>query len=109
MRCCNLVDFFFANGAFVSGTGMRRFNRIRKECVSSLREMDQKLSTGFNCISGWVTELDAHSTFPAFDIKGLQRLSRVWLKNRDAIEHILASPSFVDGPSGQIPTVEAGL
>jgi hypothetical protein len=88
---------------------MRRFNRIRKECVSSLREMDQKLSTGFNCISGWVTELDAHSTFPAFDIKRLQRLSRVWLKKRDAIEHILAFPSFVDEPSGQLPPLEIGM
>jgi len=71
--------------------------------------MDQKLNTAFNWISACVTELDAHSTFPTFDIKRLQRLSRVWLKNRDAVEHILASPSFADERSGQLPPLETGL
>ena len=88
---------------------MRKFNTIHKECVSSLRKMDQKLNVAFKCISGWVTELDAHSTFPTSDIKRLQRLSRVWLKNRDVIEQILASLSFVDEPSSQLSPLETGL
>jgi hypothetical protein len=71
--------------------------------------MDQRLYTAFNWISAFVTELDAHSTFPAFDIKRLQRLSRVWLKNRDAVEHILASPSFADERRGQLLPPETGL
>jgi hypothetical protein len=88
---------------------MRKFKSIHKKCVSSLRKMDNKLNAAFNCISGWVTELEAHSTFPAFDIKRLQRLSRVWLENREAIEHVLASLPSSDQPSSHIPPLENRL
>jgi hypothetical protein len=58
--------------------------------------MDDELNTLFSCISAWVTELDAYSTFPAFNIKRLRGLSRVWVKNRDGIEHILAALPLLD-------------
>jgi hypothetical protein len=53
--------------------------------------MDHELDTSFSCISAWVTKLDAYSTFPAFDVKHLRRLSRIWVKNRDAIADTLAA------------------
>jgi len=61
--------------------------------------MDTELGTLFGCISGWVTKLDAYSTFPGLKIKDLQRLSCIWTKNQDAIEHILAVLSPPDEPN----------
>jgi hypothetical protein len=73
--------------------------------------MDNKLNTLFNCIPAWVTELDGYSTFPAFDIKRLQCLSRIWLKNKGAIEHILSALPLLDEPNSDLPPlpVETGL
>jgi len=78
--------------------GMRTFNSIHKKSVSLLQRVDAELGTLFSCISAWVTELDAYSTFPALKIKDLQRLSCIWMKNQDTIEHILAVLSSPDGP-----------
>jgi hypothetical protein len=58
--------------------------------------MDDELNMLFSCISAWVTELDAYSTFPASNIKHLRGLSRIWVKNRDAIEYISAALPLLD-------------
>jgi hypothetical protein len=63
--------------------------------------MDHELNTLFGCISAWVTKLDTHSTFPAFNIKRLQTFSRAWLKNRNAID-ILAALPLLDEPNSEI-------
>jgi len=73
----------------VQPRGMRTFNSVHKKCVSLLQRMDTELGTLFGCISVWITKLGAYSTFPALKMKELQRLSCIWMKNRDAIEHIL--------------------
>jgi len=75
----------------VETRGMRRFNTMHEKILSSLHRMDHELDTSFSCISAWVTELDAHSTFPAFNMKHLRRLSRIWVKNRDAIADMFAA------------------
>jgi len=80
-----------SSGATVQSRDMRGFNSIYKKSLSSLHKMDQQLETLFSCIDVWVTQLDAYSTFPAFDIKHLQSQSRVWVKKRDAIRNILAA------------------
>jgi|SRR5712671_507401 len=80
-------------------SGMRRFNSVHKKSVSLLQRMDTELGTLFGCISVWVTKLDAYSTFPALKIKDLQRLSCIWIKNKDAIDHILAILSPPDEPN----------
>jgi hypothetical protein len=80
----------------VTVSDMRKFNSIHKKSLCSLHRMDDEVNTLFSRISAWVTELDAYSTFPAFDIKHLRGLSRIWVKNRDAIEHISAALLLLD-------------
>jgi len=53
--------------------------------------MDHRLNTLLSCVSVWVNELDACGTFPVFNIKRLRSLSQIWVKNKDAVEHILAA------------------
>jgi hypothetical protein len=85
---------------------MRKFNSIYKKSLSSLRKMDHELNTLLGRISAWVTELDAYSTFPAFNIKHLRRLCRIWVKNRDAIEHVLTAPPLLDERNRYLPLLE---
>ena len=70
---------------------MRIFNSIHKKSLSSQRRMDHRLNTLLSCVSVWVNELDAYGTFPVFNIKRLKNLSQTWVKNKDAVEHILAT------------------
>lgn len=85
---------------------MRKFNSIHKKCLASLRKMDHGLNTLLNCISAWVTELDAYSTFPAFNIKHLQGLCRIWVKNRDAMGHVLRVLPLFDDGNRYLPSME---
>jgi hypothetical protein len=62
--------------------------------------MDRGLNTLLDCISAWVTDLDAYSTFPAFNIKHLQGLCRIWVKNRDAIGNVLTVLPLLDDSDG---------
>jgi|SRR5712671_2339479 len=80
-------------------SGMRRFNSLHKKSVSLLQRMDTELGPLFGCISAWVTKLDAYSTFPTLKIKDLQRISCIWMKNKDVIEHTLAVLSPPDEPN----------
>jgi len=77
--------------------GTREFNSIHKKCFSSLHRMDRKLNTLFNRIPTWVAELNAYSTFPVSNVKRLRGLSRIWVKNRDDMNHVFAAlPLFDD-------------
>ena len=58
--------------------------------------MDRKLNNLFDRIPAWVAELDAHSTFPIFNVKRLLGLTHIWVKNRDAIEHVSAALRLFD-------------
>jgi hypothetical protein len=68
--------------------------------------MDHGLNTLINCIPAWVTELDAYSTFPALNIKRLQGLCRIWVKNRDAIRHALTVLPLLDDSDRYLPSME---
>lgn len=68
--------------------------------------MDDNLDTLFSHISAWCTDLDGYSTFPVFDIKRLQSLSRIWLKERDTIRRILAALPPLGEPDSYPPSLE---
>ena len=70
--------------------------------------MDDKLEGLLTYIPAWVTQMDAHSTFPVFNIKHLQALSRIWVKNRGLLQHGLATLQVVVDPTTFPPSLETG-
>jgi hypothetical protein len=101
---------FFRSGRGVclrcAMSGMRKFNLVHKKCLASLRKMDHRLNALHNWISAWVTELDAYSTFPVFDIKCLRDLCRVWMKNREVVGHVLTALLLLDERGRYLPSLE---
>jgi hypothetical protein len=88
---------------------MRIFNSIHKKSLSLLHGMDHELNLLFGSISIWVTDADTYTTFPTLNIKRLHRLSDMWVKNKDAMEHIFTTLSPLVKSDGDHPPLETRL
>jgi len=93
---------------YISIQDVPRFNSIHEKSLSSLEQMDDKLEGLLTYIPAWVTQMDAHSTFPVFNIMYLQALFRIWVKNRGILQHVSAIPQAVLDPTTFPPLLETG-
>jgi hypothetical protein len=82
---------------------------MHKKILLSLQKMDDKLDILFGYIPACVTQMDTYSTFPVLNIKRLQRLSGIWLKKRDVLQHVLMNLPPVGGPTTFPTSLETGL
>jgi hypothetical protein len=78
---------------------MRKFNTIYEKMLSSLRKTNDKVDILFAYIPACVTQMDRYSTFPVLNIRRLLRLSSIWVKKRDVLQHVLMVLPPVDGPT----------
>jgi hypothetical protein len=79
--------------------GIRMFNSVHEETLSSLQKSDHGLDILLGYLITCVTQMDAHSTSPGFSIKCLHALSRNWLKKRDVLRYLLMVLPVEGGPT----------